>query len=371
MDKQEYEQQIHELRNQLKVSELIHKEFVEDVAVLQKECDRLKDSRAADVQNVKREFALSLKELSAKNELLEQEFASQEEKHRTEIMELKLKMNSLQEKLEQVPDTEPVKQLELENIELRSRGVELNEKCKQLEEQNLLLSRKVEELTCTLDETKECLAAKQEDYISCSDSLQSTRDELAIMRTELEMLKSRPQSDGQKGNSIFAEVEDSRQVMKNNLELAVKKYRQMKKLYMEKCAEVSKCKSEYMCLCREWEKIQFTTQEQEKQLVEAHKARIKFLEDKVQKLESENPPFVIGKGDDSTLEFVEYYAESTRKECKKLKDELDAQSVCALFSRETQFHLERELHRTKAALKQYEAQVIHLQEQLKKDNKVN
>ena len=54
------------------------------------------------------------------------------------------------------------------------------------------------------------------------------------------MLKSKPQDESKKGNSLFAEVEDKRQSMKKTLENAILKYRQMKKKYVEKCAEASK-----------------------------------------------------------------------------------------------------------------------------------
>jgi hypothetical protein len=67
--------------------------------------------------------------------------------------------------------------------------------------------------------------------------LQSAQEELAVMRTELEILKSDPQTYGQKGNSLFSEVEDKRLSMQKKLDAAVQKYRHLKKVYMDKCAE--------------------------------------------------------------------------------------------------------------------------------------
>jgi hypothetical protein len=57
------------------------------------------------------------------------------------------------------------------------------------------------------------------------------------MRTELEALKSNPQTDGQKGNSLFAEVEDKRLNMKKRLDAALRKYHHLKKLFTDKYAE--------------------------------------------------------------------------------------------------------------------------------------
>jgi capsule polysaccharide export protein KpsE/RkpR len=68
--------------------------------------------------------------------------------------------------------------------------------------------------------------------------LQSAQAELAEIKTELEFLKSNPQPDGQKGNSLFAEVEDKRQNIKKKLEAVLQKYHNLKKNYMDKCAEL-------------------------------------------------------------------------------------------------------------------------------------
>jgi len=60
------------------------------------------------------------------------------------------------------------------------------------------------------------------------------------LKTELEFLKSNPQSDGQKGNSLFAEVEDKRLNMKRRLDAVLQKYHHMKKIYRDKCAELNR-----------------------------------------------------------------------------------------------------------------------------------
>jgi hypothetical protein len=67
--------------------------------------------------------------------------------------------------------------------------------------------------------------------------LQSAQAELAIIKTELDVLKSNPQPKGQKGNSLFSEVEDKRLDMKKRLDTILHKYHNLKKMYMDKCAE--------------------------------------------------------------------------------------------------------------------------------------
>ena len=54
-----------------------------------------------------------------------------------------------------------------------------------------------------------------------------------------------------------------------------------------------------------------------------------------------------------------------RKECRKLKEELEARSVCALFSNETLFKTQHELQRKEVELIQAKVQIMELQRLLK------
>lgn len=88
-------------------------------------------------------------------------------------------------------------------------------------------------------------------HSSFSYLLQSARAELAVLKTELEFLKSNSQPDGQKGNSLFAEVEDNRLSMKKRLDAVLQKYHHMKNNYKYKCAELSRvnvCSQSYILL---------------------------------------------------------------------------------------------------------------------------
>jgi hypothetical protein len=54
-----------------------------------------------------------------------------------------------------------------------------------------------------------------------------------------------------------------------------------------------------------------------------------------------------------------------RKECKKLKEELEAQSVCALFSQETLFRTQQKLQKKEVELMRAKVQITELQELMK------
>jgi len=56
---------------------------------------------------------------------------------------------------------------------------------------------------------------------------------------------------------------------------------------------------------------------------------------------------------------------SNRKECRQLKEELEARSVCSLLSNETLFKTQLELQRKEAELVQAKVHIMELQELLK------
>jgi len=56
---------------------------------------------------------------------------------------------------------------------------------------------------------------------------------------------------------------------------------------------------------------------------------------------------------------------SNRKECRQLKEELEARSVCSLLSNETLFKTQRELQRKEVELVQAKVQIMELQGLLK------
>lgn len=56
---------------------------------------------------------------------------------------------------------------------------------------------------------------------------------------------------------------------------------------------------------------------------------------------------------------------SNRKECRQLKEELEARSVCSLLSNETLFRTQRELQRKEVELVQAKVQIMELQGLLK------
>ncbi|XP_023706265.1 protein Spindly isoform X2 [Cryptotermes secundus] len=364
-----YKQKLHEIQSELAIALMMQKEHSADVEAIQKKYDIDQAAAVLREKDLEGKFSLTVKELSEKIILLEKEKKSEEDTHKIEIKEMECKVKQMEQHLEEVLDarnSDELRELQLENEALQEKAVELHIQCQQIKDENIQLTTKIAELTSDLSEANACLAVKQEDLASCKNCLMSAQAELAITKTELEVLKSNPQPKGQKGNSLFAEVEDKRLDMKKRLDAVLHKYRHLKKMYMDKCAEDNRISAEFVFLRRKCDQILLEIQIQEKQLTDSYKTRIKNLEEQVQKLQrQQKPPYIINNTDNATMKFVETYIESTRKECKKVKEELEAQSVCALFSNETLFRTQHELQRKEAELMQAKVQITELQKQIK------
>ncbi|GFG41028.1 hypothetical protein Cfor_06798 [Coptotermes formosanus] len=343
----------------------MEKELSVDLEALQEKYDKDQAAAALQIKALHDKHSLTVKELSEMVELLEKEKRCEEDLHRTQILEMECKVKQLEQHLEEVSNikrNDVLKESQLEHNILES---EIQIQYQQLQEKHILLTSKVAELTTALNEANISLAMKEEDLASCTNCLTSTQAELAVTKTELEFLKSNPQPDGQKGNSLFAEVEDKRLNMKQRLDTILQKYHHLKKIYKDKCAELSRVNAEFVFVRRKCDEVLLETQDQEKHQVESYKARIKDLEERVQTLQKEKPPYVISSADNDTLKFVEAYVQSSRKECRKLKEELEARSVCALLSNETLFKTQRELQRKEVELIQAKVQIMELQRLLK------
>jgi len=283
----------------------------------------------------------------------------------TQILEMEFQVKQLEQHLEEVSNTrnnDVLKELQLEHNILES---EIQIQYQQLQDKHILLTSKVAELTSALKEANISLATKEEDLASCTNCLTSAQAELAVLKTELEFLKSNPHPDGQKGNSLFGEVEDKCLNMKKRLDAVLQKYHHMKKTYKDKCAELSRVNAEFVFLRRKCDEVLLQTQNHEKHQIESYKAPIKDLEERVQTLQKEKPPFVISSADNDTLKFIEVYVQSSQKECRQLKEELEAQSVCSLLSNETLSKTQLQLQRKEVELIQAKVQITEQQGLLK------
>ncbi|KAH8273645.1 hypothetical protein KR018_006198 [Drosophila ironensis] len=112
------------------------------------------------------------------------------------------------------------------------------------------------------EKTIECL----QDQVSCLEQnlhckrdeleeklqlLESCQEQLVDANAKIALLTSAPENNDRKGNSLFAEVDDQRQVMKQLLANQKKSYLEMKKTYTESQYEIRRLKRENVAMHNE------------------------------------------------------------------------------------------------------------------------
>lgn len=130
------------------------------------------------------------------------------------IEELKLKLEESDQKLQEISC-------------LHSRATS---KIEELREQNLCL--------------EENLESKKSDLIEKKDLIESLQEQVAELNLELSAYKTSPVNENQKGNSLFAEVDDQRQKMKQILQSQSQKYKEMHKMLNQQKMENRRLKRE-------------------------------------------------------------------------------------------------------------------------------
>ncbi|ALC38844.1 Spindly [Drosophila busckii] len=95
---------------------------------------------------------------------------------------------------------------------------------------------------------EENLRSKRDELEEKLQLLESTQEQLVEANSKIAMLQSVPENNERKGNSLFAEVDDQRQVMKQLLASQKKSYLEMKKIFNESKFEIHRLKRENIAM---------------------------------------------------------------------------------------------------------------------------
>ncbi|XP_034654521.1 protein Spindly-like [Drosophila subobscura] len=268
-------------------------DIVEEYKILHERSQKLKNQSENDAQRIyelKRNLETALAAEAYLTQELEQLGTPSEVRPGVEVQELEElrgRFRCLQvehDNLQQDYDSKVVEARGLQNqLAAAERGLAANltskdahEECHQrihaLEQENSELLHKLAEHeefsvkhileVAEKEKTIECL----QDQVSCLEQnllckrneleekeqqLYAAQEELVDANAKIFQLTSAPQINEAKGNSLFAEVDDQRQVMKQLLAAQKKSYLDMKKAYTESEFEIRRLKRENVAMHRE------------------------------------------------------------------------------------------------------------------------
>lgn len=245
-------QRIHELKRSLDTATAaeayLSQELEQLSSVQTSQDDVLLHKKQNEIDELKKRQAVLLTE----NEDLHEDVAvlrAENEKLKQEIKELKAQVRPV-EVTYQIPKeyAELRDKLEAENLELLAKLDETHECVVKF---TMALAEKEKHIEIFKDQViclEENLQSKREEVDEKTHLLESAQEQVVEMNAKIAQLTSCPDNAERKGNSLFAEVDDQRQAMKQLLASQKKSYLQMKKIFNESQNEIRRLKRENVAM---------------------------------------------------------------------------------------------------------------------------
>ncbi|XP_049764023.1 protein Spindly-like isoform X3 [Schistocerca cancellata] len=317
--------------------------------------------------------------------------ASTEKVHETEIAELNKEINELESKIKELEVISSLRQASIEKAEEQRISLttdsseellmleagkceawkaysELQKGTEELNAQNNLLASETNELSKKISELSSKLALTVEECNMSNEKMEALEEENLIMKGELEMLKGKVGNHSSKGNSLFAEVEDSRQQLKNEAKKQKEQLMALQNTHSQTVFEIRKLMKENAKMSEELEhaKEQRSTEELKLQLT-TYKQCIKDLEDaqKIWDQEEAAGPIVRGQ-DDETGKFYDNLLREEREKTKQVWERCEDIMARYIAATEEVTATEREKAVVESMKLRAEAEVVKLKLQLLK-----
>ncbi|KAH8240856.1 hypothetical protein KR026_006276 [Drosophila bipectinata] len=244
-------QRIHELKRNLDTA-------LAAEAYLNQELDQMgsqpvantSDSEHQELEELRRKF----KNLQAEQDSLQQDYDQKAE----EAKNLRLKLESTEKALVEKSAARSndvhedclarLSTLEAENSELMQRLADFEESSVK---NTFSVAEKEKTIECLQDQVsclEQNLHCKRDELEEKLQLLESCQEQLVDANAKIALLTSAPENNDRKGNSLFAEVDDQRQVMKSLLAAQKKSYLEMKKTFTESQFEIRRLKRENVAM---------------------------------------------------------------------------------------------------------------------------
>ncbi|KAH8324383.1 hypothetical protein KR074_006448 [Drosophila pseudoananassae] len=208
------------------------------------------DSEHQELEELRRKF----KNLQTEQDSLQQDYDQKAE----EAKSLRLKLESTEKALVEKSAARSndahedclarLSALEAENSELMQRLADFEESSVK---NTFSVAEKEKTIECLQDQVsclEQNLHCKRDELEEKLQLLESCQEQLVDANAKIALLTSAPENNDRKGNSLFAEVDDQRQVMKSLLAAQKKSYLEMKRTFQESQFEIRRLKRENVAM---------------------------------------------------------------------------------------------------------------------------
>ncbi|XP_046670717.1 protein Spindly-like isoform X2 [Homalodisca vitripennis] len=357
-------QELYEVKRKVEVMDKVISEYESELSFLS-------DQRSEDQSKLKctkNELEYATSKIQELESLLEEEKLNNH-MLRIEISERKDKVND--EKVVNAPNEEEItgfkeqiQKLESEQEDSQIKINKLVEENSELVDANCQLKRERQILQDELTEIKELLQQKTNDLQNVKTSLESVREEKALLSTEMQVLKA-ADTHAPRGNSLFAEVEENRQKMAAQRELLKMKYLNLKKELSQKQSENNKLKLEIIKFRREEKEDDKNIHREYSELIRTYKERVSELEKDLRTLQQRNDQPIVFSGEFSTqLQWCSTTIENTRKEVRTLQEQLEQRGSNYVSQGNQLFESQKENRKLKRIILRMQSEIDELRLQL-------
>ncbi|XP_037810802.1 protein Spindly [Lucilia sericata] len=252
-------QKIHELKRSLDTATAAQ-------AYLTQELEQYTNSDSNEIEHDLHKTQAELLDMKKKYGKLEGSFTTLQQDYNALLEENAKIAHDLEESLkrkEHVPkeiDTQITDDYLMRIQALENENMDLLQKIEDFEERSVRYTLTIAECEKNMEILRdqimcleENLQSKRVDLEEKIQILESTQEQLAEANAQIAMMSAAPDNDERKGNSLFAEVDDQRQAMKQLLTAQKKSYVQMKKIYNESEHEIRRLKRENISMHTELE----------------------------------------------------------------------------------------------------------------------
>ncbi|EZA60955.1 hypothetical protein X777_08167 [Ooceraea biroi] len=364
-----YRQQLHVLRLKLAASNALEKELQESNEGLERSLAQC--TAKAEEMFSEKEGRYKIKKEEYENYIADLETDAADKK--CKIMELHEELRKYKDLINKCSHSTTVTE-DTSSAQYKEKIEQLLQLLQNEEKKGIALEERLRDTESQYQEIKDILKVTKEQLVEKSEALQNTREELAMNRLELESLKVTPASDTCKGNSLFAEVEDRRQVLLDKMKALQCKYNEMKRILNVKTSKIDLLKAEKAAMVRKWETDAIDAQQEDADLLEKYKIRIVELENKLKAEIKNNKQAEEVLSTDDNFSYTQSLLIKKKKEIKELNERIERQAMLMLMQEDTNHNISRQLRfwQTKAMMMKAEILSIKAQlqtEQAKDDNK--
>jgi chromosome segregation ATPase len=277
-------QALYDCKRNMKSIQSIEVEYQEEIKLLQCQADTEKRILETKIHTLE-ETISNLKTIHDERVgNLEKELITKDE----EIKNLKRDMEDII-KIAGARDSAGEEKLMCENSELRQEVLNLSEHVDQLEnslesceKQNLVLQETSKRLEEELESYKETLECKRKELEEANDLIQSLRDDYFCVQSELDTIKSKPLDDQSQGNSLFAEVNDRRLQLQQNMNIMKTKYLEMKHERVALLQQVTTLRNENISLIARCEAEIDGKKRDEDMIIDTYKSQFQTLNELIE-----------------------------------------------------------------------------------------